>query len=92
MKHLLTLPAIALLAACAMPPQGVGPESVAAFDASVKSLGCKLIVEGDYLAAELQTGLTREQVVAMIQYKIALEEAQKRPEGGFAFTGGACAA
>lgn len=79
-----------VLAGCATLPEGTGPEAVPAFDAAVKSLGCTLIVEGDYLATELQTGLTRDQVVQMIQYKLALQQAQKRPEGGFVFTGGAC--
>jgi hypothetical protein len=91
-KKFLCLSALALLAACALPPEGVGPDAIPAFDAAVKSVGCRLVVEGDYLATELQTGLTREQVVQMINYKIALEQAQRRPEGGFTYTGGPCAA
>ena len=92
MKKLLSVPVALVLAGCALPPEGTGPEAVAAFDVAVKSVGCQLVIEGDYLATELQTGLTREQVVQMIQYKLALEQAQRRPEGGFTFTGGPCAA
>lgn len=93
MKRLVLIAGVAVLAGCeAIPPQGTTPASVALFDTAVQSVGCRLIVEGDYLATELQTGMTREQVVQMIQYKLALEQAQRRPEGGFTFTGGACAA
>lgn len=92
MKKLVRLAPAFVLAACALPPQGVGPDGVAAFDTAVQSVGCNLIVEGDYLATELQTGMTRDQVVQMINYKLALAQATRRPEGGFTFTSGACAA
>ncbi len=86
------LPLLTSVSGClALAPQGVGPEGIAAFDTAVKSVGCNLIVEGDYLATELQTGMTRQQVVQMINYKVALQQAKKRPEGGFTFTSGACA-
>jgi uncharacterized lipoprotein YajG len=91
-KRVIGLTAVLLLAGCALPPQGTGPDTLAAFDTAVESVGCNLIVEGDYLATELQTGMTREQVVQMIQYKLGLKQATRRPEGGFTFTSGACAA
>jgi hypothetical protein len=91
-KRYLVLPLILGLSGCLAAPQGTTVEDVALFDAAVMSLGCRLVVEGDYLATELQTGLTREQVVAMLNYKLTLKEAEKRAEGGYTFTGGACAA
>ena len=51
------LPALALTAACAMPPEGTDEQDLANFDAAVASVGCDLRTESEYLAVELQTGL-----------------------------------
>lgn len=72
-------------------PQGAAPEDAALFDGAVASVGCQMIGESDYLPVELQTGLTREQVVHMIQFKVLSGEAEKLPKGGFKFKSGACA-
>ncbi len=92
MKKFLILAVALTLAGCDVPPQGTTPASLAAFDGAVKSLGCQLVVEGDYLATELQTGMTRAQIVQTVQYKVLLQQAKKRPEGGFVFTAGPCKA
>ena len=73
-----------------MPPEGVDEAAVTRFDNAVKSMGCELVTEPHFLATELQTGLTREQVVGMIQYKLALEQAEPLPEGGHKFLSKGC--
>lgn len=80
-----------VLSACAMPPKGVDEAAVARFDNAVISMNCQLITEPHYLAAEFQTGLTREQVVEMVGYKIAIEEAAPIEAGGYQFTMEGCA-
>ena len=83
--------ALALLGACALPPEGTDADDLAAFDAAVASVGCELISESDYLAAELQTGLTREQLMQIAQYRIANEEAARLENGGVRLVSGPCA-
>ncbi len=80
-----------LLAACAIPPQGISTQNIAEFDAAVASIGCSLVTEADYLAVELQTGLTREQLVELAQYKLTAEQATRLESGGITLTTGACA-
>lgn len=91
MKKFLVFPVLALTA-CAMPPQGVPDDAVPAYDAAVASIGCNLATEKDYLPVELQTGMTREQVLAMTSYKIANKQAVRLPDGTVQLTTGACAA
>jgi len=90
-KKVMVLPVLGLSAACAMPPQGVPTDAVTAYDAAVASIGCNMRTEQDYLPVELQTGMTREQVLAMTSYKIANKQAVKLPDGTVQLKTGACA-
>ncbi|SEQ39566.1 hypothetical protein [Thalassovita taeanensis] len=83
--------AVALLAGCAVPPQGTSAEDLANYEAAVASIGCVMFGESDYLPVEFQTGLTREQVIALTQYELAAGKAEKLPEGGVKLITGACA-
>ncbi len=89
--HLVALPALSLVAACVMPPKDVTPEGLAAWDAAVTSIGCELVSEAQYLPVELQTGLTREKLIEVAQYKIATEEAVSLENGGVRLVTGTCA-
>ncbi|SMC72723.1 hypothetical protein [Primorskyibacter flagellatus] len=89
---LLTIAAFGLSGCLALPPDGVSAEQIAAYDAAVTSIGCDMVAESDYLPVELQTGLTREQVIQVTEYKLAREEAVKLSDGGVRLTTGACAA
>lgn len=90
-KRVLSLAGVALTAACALPPQGVSQQDIALYDAAAVSVGCTMVTEADYLAAEIQTGLTREQLQAITGYKLASGAAQKLPGGGVKLTKGGCA-
>lgn len=83
--------ALGFLAACAIPPQGVSQEDIANFDTAVASIGCELVGESDYLPVELQTGLTREQVIQVAQYRVAAEAAVSLENGGVRLITGDCA-
>ena len=85
------LAGIALLTACAVPPEGVTQVDLVAFDEAVASIGCDLVGESDYLPVELQTGLTREQVVQTAAFRVAAEEAVRLENGGVRLISGACA-
>lgn len=91
-KYLVSLPLIGFLAACAMPPSGVPADANGAYDAAVASVGCKLRSEKDYLPVELQTGMSREQVLQMTSFKLANKQAVKLEDGSVQLTTGACAA
>jgi len=78
------------LAGCAIPPEGVDEAAVARFDDAVISMGCVLVTEPHFLATELQAGLTRDQVIGMIGYKKAIDEAAPIPGGGHRFTMEGC--
>lgn len=91
LRVVLPLAGLALVAACAVPPEGVTPQDLAAFDEAVASIGCDLVGESDYLPVELQTGLTREQVTQTAAFRVASEEAVRLPGGGVRLTTGACA-
>ena len=91
MKFLAPLTALGLLAACAMPPQGVPADAIASYDEAVASVGCTLRSEKDYLPVEIQTGMTRQQVLEMTAYKLATEKAVKLEDGSVKLTTGACA-
>ena len=92
MKKYLVIPGLCLTAACAMPPQGVPGDAISAYDAAVASVGCNLRTEKDYLPVEIQTGMTREQVLAMTSYKLANKQAEKLPDGTVQLKVGDCAA
>ncbi|ETX14522.1 NADH dehydrogenase [Roseivivax halodurans JCM 10272] len=85
------LPALALTAACAMPPEGTDEQDSANYDAAVASVGCDLRTESEYLAVELQTGLTRAQLQEMSDYKVANGAAQRFENGGVRLVTGTCA-
>jgi hypothetical protein len=85
------LGALSLVAACEIPPQGVSQTDIANFDAAVASIGCNLVGESDYLPVELQTGLTRQQVVEVAQYRVAAEAAVNLEGGGVRLVTGDCA-
>ncbi|WP_299848586.1 hypothetical protein [uncultured Roseovarius sp.] len=80
-----------LVTGCALPPDGVSQEQIAAYETAVASIGCEMVHESDYLPVELQAGLTREQTLAITKYQLAADRAVKLPEGGVKLTTGACA-
>ncbi|MDA7426599.1 hypothetical protein [Thalassococcus lentus] len=90
-KMMLAGTALTLLAGCVLPPKDVTPEDLAAFDNAVASIGCTLESERHYLPVELQTGLTREKLIEVAQYKVALEEAVALESGGVKLITGNCA-
>ena len=81
----------AVLTGCAVPPDGVSRENIAEYEAAVASIGCVLKHESDYLPVELQTGLTREQTLAITKYQLAADRAVNLEDGGVKLTIGACA-
>jgi len=83
--------ALGALSACALPPQGVMPQDLANFDLAVASIGCDLVGESDYLPVELQTGLTRDQVIQIAQFRMATEAAVQLENGGVRLVTGPCA-
>ncbi|WP_101068277.1 hypothetical protein [Roseovarius salinarum] len=80
-----------VLAACAMPPRGVSDADLAAYASAVASIGCEMRYESDYLPVELQTGLSRAQVVGITEYHLAAGSAEPLPGGGAKLITGACA-
>jgi hypothetical protein len=89
-KTLTALAALGFAAAC-VPPEGVTPEDLLSFDAAVASIGCELSTERHYLPVELQTGLTREKVIEVAQYKVTQEQAVSLSNGGVRSVVGSCA-
>mgnify|MGYP001799498090 CR=1 FL=1 len=83
--------ALGFVAACALPPQGVTQQDLANFDLAVASIGCDLIGESDYLPVELQTGLTRQQVIDTAQFRLATDAAVQLENGGVRLVIGDCA-
>lgn len=82
---------LALLAGAAcVPPQGVKEADLAAFDAAVASVGCQLETERQYLAVELQTGMPRETVMEVAQYRVGRKEAVGLESGGVRLVTGSC--
>ena len=91
MKKAFSLFAVpALVAACAAPPTGVPVDAVSAYDDAVASIGCVMRSDKDYLPVEIQTGMTREQVIQMTAYKLANKQAVKLEDGSVKLTTGAC--
>lgn len=82
---------LGLVAACALPPQGVTQQDLANFDVAVASIGCDLVGDSDYLPVELQTGLSREQVIETAQFRLATEAAVQLENGGVRLVTGDCA-
>ena len=90
-KTLAALSALSLTAACVLPPEDVTDADLARFDAALASIGCDLVDESDYLPVELQTGLPREKVIEVAQFRIAQEQAVSLSNGGVRLVTGACA-
>lgn len=90
-KLFAAMAALGLTGACVMPPEDTTAEDLALFDAAVASVGCDLVNEAHYLPVELQTGLTREKVIEVAQYKVSTEEAVSLSNGGVRLVTGACA-
>ena len=89
-KSWLLLPLIATAGCLALPPEGVDDAQLRAFDEAVASIGCNLDYEADYLPVELQTGLTREQVQQVANYRIAAGAGESTEVGGVRLTTGSC--
>lgn len=91
----MTLAAVATLSAlagCGVPaPQDLPAGASENFDTSVASIGCELRNERDYLPVELQTGMTREQTIAMAQHKMSSGDAVALDGGAVRLVTGACA-
>ena len=87
----LALGGLGVLAACDLPPEGVSQTDMANFDMAVASVGCELVGESDYLPVELQTGLTREQVIQTAQFRLATDAAVSLENGGIRLITGGCA-
>ena len=85
------LAGVAAVAACALPPQGVTEADLVAFDEAVASVGCDLVDDSDYLPVELQTGLSREKVIEVAEFRVAAEQAVALSNGGIRLVTGACA-
>lgn len=83
--------ALALTSACVLKPKGVTDEDLTNFDAAVASIGCTLETERHYLPVELQTGLTRELLTEVAQFRLAREEAVSTENGGVTLVTGTCA-
>lgn len=90
-SRIATLAALALVAGCALPPEGVSQQDIALYDGAAASLGCTLVSEPDYLAASIQTGLERQQLLDITAYKLSSGGAVRLPDGGVKLTTGACA-
>jgi len=80
-----------LIASCTMIPEGVDEQDIARYDTAVASLGCTIVTESDYMAAGLQTGLSRAQLMDVTAYKLSSDGAARLPDGGVELTTGACA-
>lgn len=92
MKKLVpALAIVALSSACVLKPKGVTDEDLTSFDAAVASIGCTLETERHYLPVELQTGLTRELLTEVAQFRLAREEAVSTENGGVTLVTGTCA-
>lgn len=85
------LAVLPLAAACTLPPEGTTEADRAAYDAAVASVGCTLQSGSDYEPVELQTGLSRQQIMDISRYRVAQERAVRTPEDGVRLTAGPCA-
>ncbi len=96
MRIALIAAASALLAGCVETTGGTagGPtpaENAENFDAAVASIGCDLKFESDYLPVELQTGMSREDILKVAASKVRRGQAVALSGGGIRSTIGACA-
>lgn len=89
-KNAFALVAVALVAGCFL-PEGVTEEDLLSFDTAVASIGCDLVNESDYLPVELQTGMPREKLLTIAQYKVEQKQAVALSNGGVRLVTGTCA-
>lgn len=73
-----------------IPPTTVNPSDIASYEVAVASIGCNLITEADYEPVEIQTGLTREQVLNITQFELDAGKAAPIEGGGVQLQTGAC--
>lgn len=78
------------IGALGIPPATVSPEDIANYEAAVHSIGCNLITEADYAPVEIQTGMSREQVLNITQFEISAGKAAPIEGGGVQLQTGAC--
>ncbi len=90
-RRFLAAACLGLTAACALPPQGVSQQDLVLYDTAAASIGCAMVTESDYLAAGIQTGLTRQQLLDITAYRLSSGGAERLPGGGVKLTTGACA-
>jgi hypothetical protein len=89
-KYVYALGAATLMSGCIL-PEGVTEEDLLSFDAAVSSIGCDLATEADYMPVELQTGMPREKLITVAQYKVEQKEAVALSNGGVRLVTGSCA-
>jgi hypothetical protein len=89
-KTVFALMSLPFLAGCFL-PEGVTEEDLVAFDAAVASIGCDLVDDSDYLPVELQTGMPREKLIVVAQYKVEQKQAAPLSNGGVRLLTGPCA-
>lgn len=82
--------ALAGLVSGCIAPEGVTDQDLANFDAAVASIGCDLVDSSDYLPVELQTGLPRETVIEVAQYRVTQKNAVNLSNGGIRLVTGTC--
>ena len=89
-KTILALTGVTLVSGCFL-PEGVTEEDLVIYDSAVASIGCDLVDESDYLPVELQTGMPREKLVTISQYKVEQDQASPLSNGGVRLVTGPCA-
>ena len=83
--------ALLALAACEMPPEGISEDGRAFFDEAVTSINCRIVDEGDIAAVMFQTGLSREQVLELMGFRVRSEDMVPLEGGGYLLVTGECA-
>lgn len=74
-----------------IPPNSTTQTDIANYEAAVASIGCNMVSEADYEPVQIQTGLTRDQVVSITQYELQAGKAARIEGGGVQLQTGACA-
>lgn len=90
-KFGMPLGSVALLAGCAVAPEGTTQDNVADFMTAAATIGCELKYDSDYAPVEFQAGLTHDQAREIAGFLLAKGDAQPLPEGGIRVTSGPCA-
>ncbi|MEO0370763.1 MAG: hypothetical protein AAF231_04825 [Pseudomonadota bacterium] len=82
---------VAVLAGCAVTPEGTSQDNVADFMVAAATIGCEIKYDSDYAPIEFQAGLSKEQALEIAGYLLARGDAQSLPDGGLRVTAGPCA-